>query len=65
MPLCIIRGRIDTTLPFDELRLRLLLNEVAQAADGGPDFPHRIQASLPNAVGRPAEARWKKARSLT
>ena len=43
----------------------LALNEVAQAADGGLDFPHRIQASLPNAVGRPAEARWKEARSLT
>jgi hypothetical protein len=40
-------GRVDTTLPFDELRRRSLINEVAQAADGAPDFSQRIRASLP------------------
>jgi hypothetical protein len=40
-------GRIDTTLPFEELRRRSLINETAQAADGAPDFSERIRASLP------------------
>ncbi|HEX7810000.1 MAG TPA: DUF4105 domain-containing protein [Thermoanaerobaculia bacterium] len=45
-------GRVDTTLPFDELRRRSLINEVAQAADSAPDFSQRIRASLPTAVSR-------------
>jgi hypothetical protein len=40
-------GRIDTTLPFDELRRRSRINEAAQAADGAADFSERIRASLP------------------
>jgi hypothetical protein len=36
-------GRIDTTLPFDELRRRSLIN----AADGASDFSQRIRSSLP------------------
>jgi hypothetical protein len=42
-------GRVDTTLPFDELRRRSLINEEADAADGAPepDFSRRIRASLP------------------
>jgi hypothetical protein len=40
-------GRMDTTLPFDELRRRSLINGAAQAADGAPDFSQRIRASLP------------------
>ena len=40
-------GRVDTTLPFDELRRRSLINEAAQAADGAPDFSQRIRAALP------------------
>jgi hypothetical protein len=40
-------GRVDTTLPFDELRRRSLINEAAQAADGASDFSERIRASLP------------------
>jgi hypothetical protein len=40
-------GRVDTTLPFDELRQRSLINEAAQAADGETDFSQRIRASLP------------------
>ncbi len=40
-------GRIDTTLPFEELRRRSLIDEAAQAADNAPDFSQRIRASLP------------------
>jgi hypothetical protein len=40
-------GRLDTTLPFDELRRRSRINEAAQAADDAPDFSERIRASLP------------------
>lgn len=40
-------GRVDTTLPFDELRRRSLINAAAQAADGAPDFSRRIRQSLP------------------
>ena len=40
-------GRVDTSLPFEELRRRSLINEAAQAADGAPDFSERIRASLP------------------
>jgi hypothetical protein len=42
-------GRVDTTLPFEELRSRSLINEAAQAADGAPDFSQRIRAVLPTA----------------
>src|SRR5262249_11951876 len=46
-------GRVDTTLPFDELRRRSLINKDAEAADGAPEpeFSQRIRASLP-AVAR-------------
>ena len=40
-------GRVDTTLPFDELRRRSLINEAAQAANDAPDFSQRIRASVP------------------
>lgn len=40
-------GRVNTDLPFDELRRRSLINAAAQAAGDAPDFPQRIRASLP------------------
>ncbi len=40
-------GRMNSTLPFDELRRRSHINEAAQAADSAPDFSDRIRASLP------------------
>jgi len=43
-------GRVDTTLPFDELRRRSLINAAAQAADGAPDFSQRIRQDLPATV---------------
>jgi hypothetical protein len=43
-------GRVDTSLPFDELRRRSLINEAAREADGASDFSQRIRASLPTSV---------------
>lgn len=40
-------GRLDTSLPFDELRRRSHINEPAQAAGGGEDFSYRIREALP------------------
>jgi Domain of unknown function (DUF4105) len=40
-------GRIDTSLPFDELRRRSRINHAAQAAANAPDFSDRIRAGLP------------------
>jgi hypothetical protein len=40
-------GRIDASVPYEELRRRSLINEAAQAADDAPDFSERIRASLP------------------
>jgi Domain of unknown function (DUF4105) len=42
-------GRVDTRLPFDELRRRSLINEAAEAADGSPEpeFSRRIRVALP------------------
>ena len=42
-------GRLDTSLPFDELRRRSRINEAAEAAGGAPepDFSQRIRVSLP------------------
>jgi hypothetical protein len=40
-------GRVNTTLSFEELRRRSLINPAAQAAGDGPDFPDRIRKDLP------------------
>ncbi|MBX3026868.1 DUF4105 domain-containing protein [bacterium] len=40
-------GRIDTSLPFAELRQRSHINRAARAADGAADFSDRIRAGLP------------------
>ena len=45
-------GRIDSSLPFEELQRRSLVNAVAQAADQAPDFSRRIRARLPGPAGR-------------
>ena len=41
------RGRLDRSLPFEELKRRSHINAVAQAADQAPDFSRRIRAGLP------------------
>ena len=43
-------GRIDQSLPFEELQRRSLVNAAAQAADQAPDFSRRIRAGLPGAA---------------
>jgi hypothetical protein len=40
-------GRLDTSLPFEELRRQSRITEVARAAGDAPDFSQRIRASLP------------------
>ena len=41
------RGRLDGSLPFEELKRRSHINAAAQAADKAPDFSQRIRAGLP------------------
>ncbi len=45
-------GRIDRSLPFEELQRRSLVNAAGQAADQAPDFSRRIRAGLPGSAGR-------------
>jgi hypothetical protein len=40
-------GYFDTTMPFDELRARSDITQVAKAAGDAPDFSARIRANLP------------------
>jgi hypothetical protein len=40
-------GRLDQSLPFEELMRRSHVNAAAQAADAAPDFSQRIRAGLP------------------
>jgi hypothetical protein len=40
-------GRVDTSLPFEELRRLSLINGPARAADGALNFAERIRAALP------------------
>jgi hypothetical protein len=40
-------GRIDTSLPFEELRRKSLINPNAEAAGDRPDFPERIRKDVP------------------
>jgi hypothetical protein len=41
------QGRLDRSLPFEELKRRSHINAAAQAADKAPDFSQRIRAGLP------------------
>ena len=41
------RGRLDTGVPFDELRRRSRINDPAKAADHDPEFSLRIREHLP------------------
>jgi hypothetical protein len=41
------RGRLDRSLPFEELKRRGHINAAAQAADQAPDFSRRIRTRLP------------------
>ena len=41
------RGRLDRSLPFEELKRRSHINAAAQAADKAPDFSRRIRVGVP------------------
>jgi hypothetical protein len=41
------QGRLDSSVPFAELRRRALINPLAQAADQAADFSQRIRAGMP------------------
>ncbi len=45
-------GRLDATLPFEELRRRSDVTEKARAADRDPAFSRRIREGLPG-MGAP------------
>jgi hypothetical protein len=40
-------GSLDTSLPFEALKVRSLINDKAHAADRAPDFSQRIREGLP------------------
>lgn len=57
------RGRIDTSLPFAELRERSDVTDRARAAEGAPDFSARIREGLPGAESvRPGRGGYLPAR---
>jgi hypothetical protein len=41
------RGRVDTSLPFEELKRRSHINAAARAADNAANFSQRIRIGLP------------------
>jgi hypothetical protein len=47
-------GRLDTSLPFAELRQRSRINDAARAADQAADFSRRIREGLPGVAGEAA-----------
>ena len=51
-----MRGNIDTSLPFEELRRRSEIGEKARGADRDADFSIRIREGLP---GGPAQSEHK------
>ena len=46
------KGRLDRSLPFEELKRRSLVTAAGQAADQAPNFSRRIRAGLPGAAAR-------------
>jgi len=46
-------GRLDTSVPFEELQRRSEINALAQAADQAADFSRRIRVGLPLSQGGP------------
>jgi hypothetical protein len=48
-----MRGMVNTSIPFDELRARADVTETSRAAYGQADFSQRIRASVPPRPGGP------------
>lgn len=46
-------GRLDSSMPFEELRRRSRVNDAARAAGKAPDFSQRIRAALPRSAVSP------------
>jgi len=49
------RGRIDTRLPFEEMKERCLINDQAQAAGESDEFSHLIRAGVPGIASQPSQ----------
>jgi hypothetical protein len=49
------RGRLDTSLPFEELKRRSHVNAAARAADQAADFSQRIRTGLPKPTAGDAD----------
>jgi len=47
-------GKLESSLPFDELKRRSRINDFAMAADRADDFSQRIRAHLPGVTQRTA-----------
>jgi hypothetical protein len=58
-------GRLDTSLPFEELQKRSHINETARGAGNGPDFSKKIRAGLPNPAKVAAEMSAKSSPPAT
>jgi hypothetical protein len=68
------QGRLDTSLPFEELQRRSRINDAARAADRAPDFSRRIRDRLPGLGGgatagacpqRPGAPSWPRVASAS
>jgi hypothetical protein len=44
------KNRLDTSLPFTELKSRSIINQKAVAADQDPDFSKKIRQGFPGMV---------------
>ena len=51
------QGRLDASLPFEELQRRSRINDAARAADRSPDFSRRIRQGRPGMGKASAEAK--------
>lgn len=51
------RGRLDTSLPFPELKQRSHINKAAQAADQAEDFSQRIRVGVPRPKAQEVSSR--------
>jgi hypothetical protein len=52
-----MRGLVNTSLPFAELRARSDVSEAARAAEQTQDFSERIRVGLPSRPGKPRQNR--------
>jgi hypothetical protein len=48
------RGTVNTSMPFEDLKRRSNVTELAKAAEDAPDFSARIRVGLPERPRPPA-----------